>query len=235
MTIFETKYLYWVLLLFTLLGPILYSFERKVHFYSHWGRVILSSLVMMALFIPWDIIFTRMNVWGFSHSYTLGLFILDLPIEEWLFFIAIPFACVFVYEILRYYLPTLRPNWAILTVLLVAFAMLFLTLTITFFGRLYTFYASALAIVWVLWLLIKRPYWTAHFLLMFVLIMIPFILVNGTLTGMATATPVVSYNAAHIMGPRLITIPLEDTIYNFDMLIMTVATFEWLKAKKSQS
>ena len=45
----------------------------------------------MGVFIPWDIIFTINEIWGFNPDYLKGAKILSLPYEEWLFFICIPY------------------------------------------------------------------------------------------------------------------------------------------------
>src|SRR5687767_9787079 len=59
-------------------------------------------IITTALFIVWDMAFTRMGVWGFNPKYVSGLYIYNLPIEEILFFICIPYSCVFLYEALNY-------------------------------------------------------------------------------------------------------------------------------------
>jgi lycopene cyclase domain-containing protein len=55
--------------------------------------------------------------------------------------------------------------------------------------------------------------------------------VNGVLTGAVTPEPVVWYNENHIMGPRVVTIPVEDIFYNFFLLFPVVGIHEWLKVK----
>ena len=59
---------------------------------------------MMLLFIPWDIWFTDIGVWWFRDDYITGWKIFLLPIEEWLFFIVVPYACIFIYEVLIYFI-----------------------------------------------------------------------------------------------------------------------------------
>jgi lycopene cyclase domain-containing protein len=62
--------------------------------------------------------------------------------------------------------------------------------------------------------------------------MIPFLIVNGILTGGFTSEPVVWYNDAENLGIRIGTIPIEDISYGFDMLLMNVILYEYLKRSK---
>lgn len=57
----------------------------------------------LTFFIIWDIVFTEKGIWGFNESYLLGYFLWDLPVEEWMFFVSIPYACVFSYFVFRSY------------------------------------------------------------------------------------------------------------------------------------
>ena len=63
-----------------------------------------SIVLMMLIFIPWDIWFTDWSVWQFNSDYIFGVKIFQLPIEEWMFFIIVPFSCVFIHEVLNYFL-----------------------------------------------------------------------------------------------------------------------------------
>ena len=67
---------------------------------------------------------------------------------------------------------------------------------------------------------------------MYLFALIPFVIVNGFLTGSYTAEPIVSYNANHILGTRIINIPIEDTIYCFEILVTVVAFYEYKLAKR---
>ena len=58
--------------------------------------------------------------------------------------------------------------------------------------------------------------------------LIPFLLVNGVLTGAVTPEPVVFYNATEIIGLRIVTIPIEDTIYALTCLLIPITVMEYL-------
>ena len=61
----------------------------------------------------------------------------------------------------------------------------------------------------------------------FLVSLIPFLLVNGFLTGSFTENPIVRYNSNHIIGFRIINIPVEDSMYCLLVLLMIViATYE---------
>ena len=64
----------------------------------------------------------------------------------------------------------------------------------------------------------------------YLIVQIPFGLVNGVLTSL----PVVWYNDLENLGFRLVSIPVEDTMYNMLMLMMTVSYFEWLLKRRTR-
>src|SRR5436190_263046 len=94
------KYHYLSIDLLTLLFPFLFSFYSKANFSKKWKYLWLAILVPGLIFIAWDDVFTRLGVWGFNKAYVSGLYVGTLPIEEILFFICVPYACVFTYEAL---------------------------------------------------------------------------------------------------------------------------------------
>lgn len=225
MDILETKYLYFYVLIFALSYPLAQSFERRITYYKKWKPLFLGILLMMVVFVPWDIWFTNSGVWWFNHDYTSGLRIFLLPIEEWLFFILIPFACFFIYEVLNYFIKKdvlkkfAQPFLASLSVVLIVTSVLFVE-------RLYPFVTFLCTGVLGLVTVYFQPKWLGRFLLMYFVSLVPFLLVNGILTGSLIQSPVVNYNPNEILGLRIITIPFEDSIYNLMMLLMVMWVYK---------
>jgi len=69
-------------------------------------------------------------------------------------------------------------------------------------------------------------FWFAYFVHL-----IPFFIVNGVLTGAVTPNPVVWYNPEEIIGLRIVSIPIEDTIYALTCLLIPISVLEYLKTK----
>ena len=71
----------------------------------------------------------------------------------------------------------------------------------------------------------------AYFYLAFTISIIPFLLVNGILTGSGIEEQIVCYNDNENMGIRLGTILLDDFIYCYLLLFMNVSFYEFFKRK----
>lgn len=221
------------LLLGTLLGPLSLSFDRKVAFYRSWKYLLPAILIVSVIFLVWDEFFTRSGVWGFNTKYTSGIRLFSLPLEEVLFFLIVPFACLFIYEVVKNYFPKLR---ILFFARIFAFAIgaLAFTLTVSYLNRWYTLVACGTAFLLVSGIYFKlKASWFPLFSLAFLVCLIPFLLVNGALTGFFTQEPVVWYNEAQFSGLRIGTIPLEDLFYNFDLLILVTALYEYRKNRKN--
>lgn len=187
---------------------------------------------MSLLFVPWDVWFTSKEVWGFNEQYITGIRIANLPVEECLFFIVVPFACAFIYEVLNLFLPNspLKPAQDKITAALI---LLSFVLSVLFVDRIYTFTTFSLLCLFLVWhLLINKSDYLGQFYLAFLIIQIPFILVNGALTGLFTKDPIVWYNNAENLNLRLLTIPVDDMGYNMLMLLIVITVLEQYKVRK---
>ena len=208
--------------------PLLYSFHPKLQLYKKFNWLLLSIMLTIGVFIPWDVIFTINGIWGFNSDYFLGFKIFSLPLEEWLFFICIPFACVFTHYALLLYFPNLMLNKVATKAISISLVLILFILALTNYDKWYTLVNFSLAIP-LTWLVYKyNPQLLQHFFLTFLVMLIPFFIVNGVLTGSWIDNQVVWYNNAENLGIRMGTIPVEDSIYAYSMILMNLYFFEYL-------
>lgn len=212
--------------LFSIAFPLAASFEPRIAYWRKWRGLFTGIMVMIVVFVAWDAAFTAHGVWGFSDRYTLGVRFLGLPIEEWLFFVCVPYACVYLYEVMRY---ALRKDvlGRIAGPLAMVMAIALLIIGLMNLDRLYTAitFISAAAML-TLHALVLRSAYLGRFFIGYALSLVPFFLVNGVLTGWLLPEPIVWYNDAENLGIRLGTIPLEDSIYLLFFLLLTITFHE---------
>ena len=228
----DTKIYYLGLMLLCISYPILSSFEKRLRFYKNWKQLGISILIMMLVFIPWDIVFTQLSIWTFNDKYILGTKLLHLPIEEWLFFVFVPYACVFIHEVLLYFFPINRPV-SIIKKLNILLACILLTVGIFFFEKTYTSVCFILCSGFLILFQRNSDIFLTSVYRTYLVSLIPFLIVNGILTGSITNEPIVIYNDFHNTTLRILTIPIEDFIYCFLMLGLTIWIFESLKKNKA--
>ena len=177
------------------------------------------------IFIGWDAYFTRIDVWGFNPEYLLGIYLFGLPLEEILFFVTVPYACVFIYETLNTYIKQdiLQKAAPYISLILVIFLI---PLALFFLPRLYTSVTFLfLSFMQGMHYLLFRNKVMGRFYMAYLVHLVPFLLVNGVLT----AIPIVMYNDAYNTGVKIYTIPAEDTMYSMPMLLITITLYEYLK------
>lgn len=78
--------------------PLVVSFNRRLHIYTHTRALAFAILIPLAIFGTWDVIATRRGHWHFNQDYVLGWNFLGLPFEEWLFFIVLSFVSIVTWE-----------------------------------------------------------------------------------------------------------------------------------------
>lgn len=221
------NYLYLVLDLGTFAGPFLLSFDKKVAFFKKWNYLFPAIFVMAIVFIVWDILFTNAGVWGFNPTYLTGLYFFSLPIEECLFFFVVPYASVFIYEcVLAYFKDFCLKIAPYFFVLLSVFVII---VGFVYIERLYTSITFISAGTGMLWLIFKKVPYLGRFMLAYLIVLIPFLIVNGVLTGTGIENEVVWYNSNHILNIRILTIPIEDSIYNLLMFSMTIFLYHFFQ------
>ena len=222
--------LYLLIDLFTVIVPLAFSFHPRIRFYKEWKWFMPANILTAVLFITWDMIFTGNGIWGFDPGYILGIYIYNIPLEEVLFFICIPYACVFTYYCLdRFFKPSRLEQFETSFILLLSFSLLIAG--IIFYSRSYTSatFISLSLVLFFLKFFFKVP-WLSKLLGIYPLLLIPFFIVNGVLTGSWTQHPVVWYNDQENLGIRLFTIPIEDIFYGFELILLNIFFYKRLKS-----
>ena len=218
----------------SVLVPFLASFHPRLRFHARWWALFPGIALMMGLFIPWDAMFTQAGVWGFNSEHVWSARLMHLPIEEWLFFICIPYCCVFSYHC--FLVLGVKDHWdrhsrIISAVLIVAL----LVVALWNWSRAYTFTAWTLCALWIAFTaFIQKAPWMGRFYFAYAVLLLPFLVVNGILTGTGLEREVVWYDSAENLGVRILTIPVEDVFYGMLMVGLVVSVYEALLARRGE-
>jgi lycopene cyclase domain-containing protein len=226
-------YTYLLVNLLSISIPFIASFDKRLDFYKQWKYFIPGMILTLIFFVGWDIWFTHIGIWGFNERYLTGINIVNLPLEEWLFFVSIPYACVFTYDALNYLIKKdyfgKAAGWIswILIILLLIVGLLNL-------DKLYTSITFILTSLFLLFhLFVLKSNYLGRFYFTYMIILIPFFIVNGILTGSFIEGEVVWYNEAQNLGIRLFTIPIEDSVYGLLLILMNVTFLESFRSNHS--
>lgn len=213
-------------MLFSVAFPLGASWDKRFKYFEKWPAVLLSTSIIAVVFLIWDVYFTAMGVWGFNPDYLVGLDIINLPIEEWSFFILIPFACLFIYECTNYFFKY-RPLKGKMKGVTYGLSMVLLIVGLLNLDKWYT---SVTFISTGLFLLVFLRWNKRDFLdrmwLGYLFSLIPFVVVNGILTGSFLESPIVWYNNEENLSIRVLTIPIEDSIYLMLLLFSIIWIYE---------
>lgn len=208
--------------------PLILSFDKNLKFYKKVPFVLQSIAFISSAYIVWDVIATERGDWAFNPEHLIGAYILGLPIEEVLFFITVPYSCIFIYETVSFYIKEKdlifnKKFFLVPSILLVLLGTIFYDQNYTFTVSIFAASFFIGAILFKESLLASRNFWIT------ILIgFIPFLIVNYFLTSI----PVVTYNEAAFSGKRFITIPYEDFLYSFSMISLWILFYELAKEKK---
>lgn len=211
-----------VLVSLSFLGAALWMPE----YWRRWRGLVAGFATVSGAFILWDIWAAAHGHWQFSSQYTLGLRVAGLPIEEGLFFVTVPGACMVVWELLGrtkrarqvvIHSGTLRSGFVVLSALCLLGGMMSGDSAYTR-AALLAAGIAAVCLACQVRLAVMRQWWlfqVASFTL--------FLVCNMVLTGL----PIVLYSLDHFSGLRIGTIPIEDFAYNFALLNLFLLVYEW--------
>lgn len=221
--------LYAILLVTSVAVPLLLSFDKKLRFWQQWKYLFPAIIAVAVFYIFFDILLTDKGVWGFNPAYHSSIILLHLPLEEWLFFIVIPYASIFLHDALVLYFPNFKLSEKTTRYLTYGILIFLVLMIVLHTGKTYTLYIFTTTIVALLWSLADKSNMISRFYATFLVILVPFIVVNAILTGTFIDGEVVWYNNAENLGIRFLTIPVEDFGYAFSMILFGLLLREKLR------
>jgi lycopene cyclase domain-containing protein len=68
--------------------------------------------------------------------------------------------------------------------------------------------------------------WFGKAVSVYAILLIPFLIVNGILTGTGLEEPVVRYDNSENLGIRILSIPVEDVFYGFEMILLNIYLYK---------
>ena len=216
------KSLYLLVNFFTIIIPFVYSFHPKIRFHLTWKGFFPAVILVGTVFVLWDMWFTSMGVWGFNPDYLSGFYVGNLPLEEVLFFICIPYACVFTYYCLDKFF-NLSWNPKTEAVFCLVFSLGLIVLGLLNYDRIYTlitFISTGLVCLALKFLL--KVDWFGKATTVYGILLFPFFIVNGVLTGTGIESPIVWYDHTENLNTRILTIPIEDAFYGFELILLII-------------
>ena len=194
--------------------PLWYTPDKRTAYYRRLPALGFSIAVVSTCYLLWDILVTARGEWSFNGKYLTGVQILNIPLEEVLFFITVPYSCLFLYEVVLY--ATKGSKFRLPASVIIAMILALLASSLAFYPQGYTSKALASCgfFLMIALLLDRSLLESKHYWIWLAICYVPFLIINTVLT----ALPVVEYNSKAIWGLRVGTIPLEDFFYNYAML-----------------
>ncbi|GIW62609.1 MAG: hypothetical protein KatS3mg090_0435 [Patescibacteria group bacterium] len=203
-----------------LLSPLLsYLFFPKI-IYPLDNISLISILIAAFIFILHDI-FANNNWWRFNNKFILGVRILNLPIEEIMFFFTVGFACLTIWLNLKTVNLKIEFNLFPLF-LLIGLYYLFLAI------KSKKAYAQSMTIFYIVLIITdissKINLALDNFFILYLgIILFLTLIFNYYLTK----RPVVLYNKEFLSGKKILTIPVEDFLYGINFIYLTTIIYEF--------
>jgi len=216
---------YLILNIIILIGPLSLSFDRKVHYFRYWSKVLISLGIVMIPFLLWDVAVSGIH-WHFNKNFTLPVRFYGLPLGEILFFVSVPFACLFIWQIIVTNKQNILANNKLLLYVIVlcgccAFVLFML------WGKMYTsIVCFAIAFTIFFDRLMKTHVLSQKRTYLYLAILTVLIAIFN---GYLTARPIVLYNSTYFTNIRIWTIPIEDFGYGYTLILLCTIIFEKLK------
>lgn len=99
------SYEYLALLALCVLATLPLELVLGVRVYRQPRRLLLALTCMAAVFVTWDVLGAGLGHWDYNPDAIMGVRLLGLPLEEYLFFVVVPLCGILTYEAVRLTLP----------------------------------------------------------------------------------------------------------------------------------
>ena len=229
------QYLYLTIDIATIIIPFIFSFHSRIKFHKKFKAFFPAMILSSCAYLSWDVYFTSQEIWGFNPDYLVSMHIWKLPIEELLFFVCIPFACVFSHYTLIAVFPDKRLSKDVTNLISISLAVVLVLMMVFFLDKLYTAFNAFFTLTILVFTFVFKPQLLNRFYIAWGLLMLPFLMVNGLLTGSLIEAPIVWYNNAENLGIRMFTIPVEDVFYGMGLILLNILLIEIFLPKALQT
>lgn len=212
---------YYLFNLLVFLPVLLLSFTTDVKPHRHLKALLAGYLFVSLPFMIWDIWAASTGHWGFNAEYVTGPYLFNVPLEEYLFFLTVPFAMMYVWGVVKKYVAD-KSLAGILPLLAFGFAAgASVWLLVNFWGNGYTRSAAIATLIAVIFAAMSRIAYTVRFWVFQVLLLGLFLVFNSILTML----PIITYGPDAIIGFRISDIPIEDFFFNFAFINLFLLAF----------
>ena len=142
---------------------------------------------------------------------------------------------MFTHYALLYYFPNLKLPKGITKTMSYLFVLILIILSFYNYYKWYSFINFTLAAILITTVINKSIELLRHFYLTFLVMLIPFFIVNGILTGSFIENEVVWYNNLENLNIRIFTIPIEDIVYAFTLILLILFIMNLLGTNTKQT
>jgi lycopene cyclase domain-containing protein len=205
------EFTYYIFNLLVFLPVLVLSFVTDVKPHRHIRGLLAGYLFVSFPFIVWDIWAVAAGHWSFNDAYVTGPYLFGVPLEEYLFFLTIPFAMIYVWGVVKKFVADRGMAGIVPLLAFGATAGASVWMLVNYWSNGYTRSAAIAALIAVVFAAISRiaytwRFWTFQFLLLGL-----FLVFNSILTML----PIITYGPDAIIGFKIGDIPIEDFFFNF--------------------
>ncbi|WP_393971789.1 lycopene cyclase domain-containing protein [Oxyplasma meridianum] len=217
----------YLLLLALIALPVLgLSISSKIRKIRKFKPLVFSIFTVAPIYIVWDEYAVLIGTWKFNHSYIIGLYLWLIPVEEILFFIIVPFATLLIYEGL-FMLKGVSSKvfqWPG-----IAAGLILVGFGIVNWQHSYTIFAFIFAGMALIFMATLEPQmlFSSRLWAFMAISYIPFVVFDHIMVTL----PIFTYGKNVTLGIYIFSIPLEEYVYVFSLLLFYVLAYNFYQER----